>query len=51
MTNVAEPFIPGILEFKDILTEAVPPDEVWLPDCRRSPEGEWSCEGLITPPG
>jgi len=51
MTNVAEPFIPGILEFKDILTEAVPPDEMWLPDCARSEQGEWTCEGLITPSG
>lgn len=50
MTNVAEPFIPGILEFKELLTEQVPVDEVWLPDCSRSQEGEWSCEGLITPP-
>lgn len=49
MTNVAETFIPGILEFKDLLTEAVPPDELWLPDCRRSARGEWSCDGLVEP--
>jgi hypothetical protein len=51
MTNVVEPFIPGILEFKEILTQYVPPDEVWLPDCSRSEDGEWTCEGLITPQG
>jgi hypothetical protein len=49
MTNVAEPFIPGILEFKELLTEQVPADEVWLPNCARSEAGEWTCEGLITP--
>ncbi|MDB4986726.1 MAG: hypothetical protein JWN04_1904 [Myxococcaceae bacterium] len=49
MTNVAEPFIPGILEFKELLTEAVPPDEAWLPDCTRSDNGVWKCEGFIEP--
>ncbi|MDB4975452.1 MAG: hypothetical protein JWN48_3793 [Myxococcaceae bacterium] len=49
MTNVAEPFIPGILEFKELLTEAVPPDEAWLPDCTRQENGVWTCEGFVEP--
>ena len=49
MTNVAEPFIPGILEFKDLITEAVPPDEAFLPDCTRSDDGVWHCEGFVQP--
>lgn len=47
MTNVVEPFIPGILEFKELLTEHVPDDEAWLPVCERSPGGEWSCAGFL----
>ncbi len=49
LTNVAEPFIPGILEFKELLTEHVPSDEDWLPSCERSPRGVWTCEGFVLP--
>jgi hypothetical protein len=48
MTNVVEPFIPGILEFKELLTRHVPEDEDWLPICERAPNGEWSCEGFLS---
>jgi len=48
MTNVVEPFIPGILEFKDLMTRKAPPDEAWLPACERDDGGEWRCEGFVT---
>ncbi|HEY6878799.1 MAG TPA: hypothetical protein VI299_12305, partial [Polyangiales bacterium] len=47
MTNVVEPHIPGILEFKDLLTEWVPPDEAWLPVCTREDDGTWRCPDFI----
>jgi hypothetical protein len=47
MTNVVEPHIPGILEFKDLITEWVPPDEEWLPVCTRSEDGVWSCPDFV----
>jgi hypothetical protein len=49
MTNVAEPFIPGILELKDLLTAQTPADEAFLPDCTRSESGVWTCPGFIEP--
>ncbi|HEY6881493.1 MAG TPA: lipase maturation factor family protein [Polyangiales bacterium] len=47
MTNVVEPHIPGILEFKDLLTEWVPPDEAWLPVCTREDDGVWRCPDFV----
>lgn len=50
MTNVVEPFIPGILEFKELITRQAPADEAWLPACERSDSGEWSCAGFVLSP-
>ena len=47
MTNAVEPFLPGILEFKELMTAPKPPDEAWLPVCERSESGEWRCEGFM----
>jgi hypothetical protein len=47
MTNVVEPHIPGILEFKDLVTEWQPPDEEWLPVCTREPNGVWRCPEFL----
>lgn len=47
MTNAVEPFIPGILEFKELMTEHVPEDERWLPECARSEDGAWRCPGFV----
>jgi hypothetical protein len=47
MTNVFEQEIPGILEFRDLLSRAIPVDEVWLPDCRRSDSGVWRCDNFL----
>jgi Lipase maturation factor len=47
MTNVVEPKIPGILEFKDLITEAVPPDETWLPVSQREDNGVWQCPDFV----
>jgi hypothetical protein len=47
MTNVVEPHIPGLLEFKDLITEWVPPDETWLPVCTREPNGVWRCPDFV----
>jgi hypothetical protein len=46
MTNVFEQEIPGILEFRDLLSQATPVDEAWLPDCQRSDSGVWRCENF-----
>jgi hypothetical protein len=50
MTNAVEPFIPGILEFKELITRRVPDDEAWVPACERSASGEWSCEEFVVVP-
>ena len=47
MTNAVEPFLPGILEFKELMTAPKPADEAWLPVCERSASGEWRCEGFM----
>ncbi len=47
LTNVMEPHIPGILEFKNLLTEWEPPDEAWLPVCTRSEDGVWRCPEFV----
>lgn len=47
MTNVVEPHIPGILEFKDLITEWEPPDEAWLPVCERDEDGVWSSPDFV----
>jgi hypothetical protein len=49
MTNVVEPYIPGILELKDLITQQAPEDEGWLPICERSESGVWRCEGFVLP--
>ncbi|MEY4512951.1 MAG: hypothetical protein RLZZ450_5073 [Pseudomonadota bacterium] len=46
MTNVFEQEIPGIMEFRDLLSQAVPSDEVWLPDLQRSESGVWRCDNF-----
>jgi len=50
MTNVFEQEIPGILEFRDLLSQATPLDEAWLPDCQRSDSGVWRCDNFVAPP-
>lgn len=47
MTNAVEPFLPGILEFKDLMTAHKPADEAWLPECQQTDAGEWVCEGFV----
>ena len=47
MTNAVEPFLPGILEFKDLMTAHQPADEAWLPECHQTDGGEWLCEGFV----
>jgi hypothetical protein len=47
ITKVFEEPIPGILEFRDLLTQHRPADEVWLPECARSESGVWSCSNFL----
>ena len=51
MTNVVEPFIPGILEFKELITAHAPADEGWLPICAQADDGEWSCDDFLVHTG
>jgi hypothetical protein len=44
MTNVFEEPIPGLLEYRDLLTAQKPAEETWLPDVARTDSGEWRCE-------
>lgn len=49
ITTALDMFIPGILEFRDVLTRDAPEDEVWLPVCERSEDGEWTVSGFESP--
>jgi Lipase maturation factor len=46
MTNVFEEEIPGILEFRDLLTRQKPAEEVWLPELVLTESGEWRCDNF-----
>lgn len=46
MTNVFEQEIPGIMEFRDLLSQATPIDEAWLPELQRSDSGVWRCDNF-----
>jgi hypothetical protein len=46
MTNVFEEPIPGLMEFRDLLTRQKPADETWLPEIVRTDSGEWHCDNF-----
>jgi hypothetical protein len=49
MTNVFEEPIPGLLEYRDLLTQHKPADETWLPELVRTDSGEWQCDNFNEP--
>jgi hypothetical protein len=50
MTKTSEWPLPGILEFKDLLTALEPSEEAWLPECERRPSGDWDVHGFALAP-
>jgi hypothetical protein len=46
MTKTSEWPLPGILEFKDLLTSLEPAEEAWLPECQRLASGDWAVQGF-----
>lgn len=48
LTNVFEEVIPGLMEFRDLLTQKRPLAETWLPECVRSESGEWHCPNFVS---
>ncbi|HEY6878149.1 MAG TPA: hypothetical protein VI299_09015 [Polyangiales bacterium] len=46
ITSALDSVIPGILEFRELLTRSAAEGEVWLPQYERSDDGEWSVVGF-----
>ncbi|HEX6245871.1 MAG TPA: lipase maturation factor family protein, partial [Polyangiales bacterium] len=44
ITTLFDEPIPGILEYRDLLSQAKPAEELWLPDYVRTESGEWRSE-------
>ena len=49
ITPALDQSIPGFLEFRELLTRDAPEDELWLPACERSEDGEWTVSGFEAP--
>jgi lipase maturation factor 1 len=46
VTNVFEAELPGILEYRDLLTRKRPAEEIWRPECACSDSGVWRFENF-----
>jgi hypothetical protein len=43
LTDAYEDDIPGLIEYRELLTRRPPPTETWVPECSRSDSGLWRC--------